>query len=148
MRYQVTCGKDECRRRHRIEVQAPAQAAQMREDYASGKRKPSRGVSPREEALWPRLSALGWQWRLRWFDADGSFELDFALPDRKLNVEIDGPEHGHRRRRELDYDRDLILNDRGWRILRIPNDDVDADPAAVLAKIVEWADSRPHEHQS
>lgn len=110
----------------------------MRKDYASGKRKPARGVSEREEVLWESLRGGGWYWRMRWFDDFGCFELDFCLPERKVNVEIDGPEHQHRRRRELDEIRDAELRRRGWRILRIPNDEVDADPAAVLERVEAW----------
>ena len=138
MRWRVTCGKPECRRRHRVEIQAPAQAEQMRKDYASGKRKPARGVSEREEVLWESLRGGGWYWRMRWFDDFGCFELDFCLLERKVNVEIDGPEHQHRRRRELDEIRDAELRRRGWRILRIPNDEVDADPVAVLERVEAW----------
>jgi len=136
---QVTCKARECITRYRVEVAGPAASVRMREDYAAGKRKRAAGISPRELALWPALGALGWVWRLRWIELAMEFELDFSLPDRKLNVEIDGPEHRWVKRRTLDDARDAELGARGWRILRIPNEDVDTDPGAVVERIVAWA---------
>lgn len=136
VKYKATCGKRECRDRYRREIAAPRLAEQMRAAYASGARKPAKGVSPREQMLWAALRDAGWVWRLRWFDAFGCFELDFALPERKLNVEIDGEEHGWTRRRSADEARDAELVRRGWTIVRITNAEVDAGPADVVARIL------------
>jgi ribonuclease HI len=111
----------------------------MKADYASGKRKRIEGISPREKALWPFLVDQDWAWRLRWTDAWGTFELDFADPDRKLNVEIDGVEHREPRGRARDELRDAELERRGWRVLRVSNEDVDASPEEVAARIAAWA---------
>lgn len=77
---------------------------------------------------------------MRWTDAWGSFELDFAKPHEHLNVEIDGPEHAWGKRGKRDTARDAELTRRGWRILRVSNDEVDADPEAAAKRILAWAD--------
>lgn len=135
-----TCGDQDCQRTYRRTVVARQISETHREAYRSGKRKPGRGISPRERALWPALAAEGWVWQLKWYEWDRCFEMDFAVPARKLNVEIDGEEHRYRRRRSLDVERDAELERRSWRILRIPNEDVDRDPAGALDRILTWAE--------
>lgn len=131
-----TCGKPECKSQYAKNVMAAKVSARATAAYASGSRVPTRGISQREAALWPLLRRHGWDWRHRWFDDWGCFEMDFADFARKINVEIDGPEHGWARRREADEARDAELQRRGWTIVRIPNAEVDADPAAVAQRIL------------
>lgn len=138
----VTCGSRPCKREYRQTVTAAKISATARANYANGKRTPGKGVSAREVDLWPALREAGWSWRLKWTDAHGAFELDFSLPDRKLNVEIDGEEHFWPKGRAKDERRDAELQRRGWRILRIPNQNVDDDPQVVLATILAWADGQ------
>lgn len=135
----VTCGNEDCKRTYKRTVAAANLSATMRADYASGRRKPGKGISPRERALWPMLAEHGWVWQLRWYEWEACVEMDFALPERKVNVEIDGIEHGWARRGGMDERRDVMLAERGWRILRIPNADVDQDPKAVIERILNWA---------
>jgi very-short-patch-repair endonuclease len=89
--------------------------------------------------LCPLLLQKGWVYRLAWHDHWGGIELDFALIDKKLNVELDGSEHAITRVRKLDEVRDAELTRRGWKILRIPNADVDESPEKVARKILRWA---------
>jgi very-short-patch-repair endonuclease len=134
----VTCPKPECRAAYR-KVSGQRRSETMRQQYASGEREVA---GARERALWPLLSPHGWQWRLRWTDAVSPFELDFALMDLKLNIEIDGPEHqGQPHYRKRDARRDSELERRGWKILRIPNADVDESPERVAERVLAWADS-------
>ena len=55
---------------------------------------------------------------------DGGYELDFALLEQgiKLNIEIDGDQHldSRGRQRRRDISRDRILSNLGWTVLRIP----------------------------
>lgn len=139
IRNQATCGADECKQRYKREIAGPKVAAAAREAYAAGTRAPVHGVSVREELLRPSLEPLGWSWRLKWYDAWGCFEIDFALQDEKIGVEIDGVEHYHPKRNARDAKRDAELVHRGWRILRVTNAEVDADPKAVASRILEFA---------
>lgn len=135
----ITCGKEECRRRYRREVVTPKRVATARRQYASGEREPAGKF---ERMLQPLLAEHGWVWNLRWFEPDSCFELDLALVERKLNVEVDGDEHRRRKGRERDAIRDEALIDRGWRILRVSNDEVDASPEGVARHILAWAEAQ------
>lgn len=136
--WRATCGTDECMSRYRSEVSGPKLGEIMREAYANGHRPKYGGTSPREIALWPLLQEHGWLYGLRFVAPSGSFELDFAHIERKLNVEIDGVEHREPRGRHKDAIRDEHLGDLGWQILRIPNEHVDADPLAAIATVLAW----------
>jgi very-short-patch-repair endonuclease len=134
-RQAVTCGSPECKRRYKREVASAKVAEAARRAYAEGTRKPARGISEREETLWPLLRGHGWRLRLRWTDETGSYELDFAQLEHRVNVEIDGPEHRHGHRPAKDAARDAELKRQGWRVVRIPNADVDANAERVAAQI-------------
>lgn len=136
---QRTCGAVECRDEYRRTVTGPQASERIRADYAAGRRQPPEGKSRREKTLWEFLAPLGWAWQLRWTDERGHFELDFALIDERLNVEVDGVEHREPRGRARDELRDAALMAAGWRILRIGNHRVDADPQGVLDEILNWA---------
>ena len=62
--------------------------------------------------------------------------VDFAYPDIKLAIEVDGyPGHGTRRRRQSDYDRDGDLLGIGWRVIRFTWEDVVRRPETVAARL-------------
>lgn len=51
----------------------------------------------------------------------GRFALDFAWPDRKLCIEIDGKQHQTDEIQKIrDNNKDKLLNENGWNELRIP----------------------------
>lgn len=50
--------------------------------------------------------------------------VDFACPEHKLVVEIDGPSHTFDQRIERDQVRDQMLAHLGWTALRFTNEDV------------------------
>jgi very-short-patch-repair endonuclease len=132
------CGAEGCAEGYKKLV-GPKLSKRMKADYAAGRRKKSPGISPRETTLWEHLRGHGWVWRLRWIEDEWEFELDFSLPDLKLNVEVDGAEHGWARRRALDKARDAELRSRGWTIVRISNHEVDQDVETVAARILSIA---------
>lgn len=140
---QKTCKRSECKAEYRRTVTGPASSERIKADFAAGRRKKSAGISAREVALWAILRQHGWVWRLRWIEDAFEFELDFAHRELMLNVEIDGIEHRWTKGLERDTDRDALLAAQGWQILRIPNEDVDADAQAVADRVLAWArDSR------
>ncbi len=66
------------------------------------------------------------------------FELDFAYPDRRVDIEIDGWEfHSDRRSFEHDRRRDTMLRTAGWTVLRFTWRQVNAEPAWVTTSIRE-----------
>lgn len=47
------------------------------------------------------------------------FSLDFAWPDKKLCIEIDGKQHLLEEQKRRDNEKDALLRDEGWKIFRI-----------------------------
>jgi len=90
-----------------------------------------------EEWLWRRLSGSKTGFPFRRQLVIGPFIADFACTKVRLVVELDGPYHEHRAR--PDAQRDCILADRGWTILRIQDHLVFRDLDAVVATIVAKA---------
>ena len=72
----------------------------------------------------------------------GGYELDFALEDGplRLNIEVDGDQHldsrGYQRRQDLARDR--ILRKMGWDVMRIPAWRCFSDPQSAVRKIEEY----------
>lgn len=46
--------------------------------------------------------------------------IDFAFPQIMLAVEIDGSQHEIKDRKKRDMEKDIHLNNNGWRVYRIP----------------------------
>jgi very-short-patch-repair endonuclease len=66
------------------------------------------------------------------------YEMDFAYPDRKLNVETDGMEvHGTPTAARRDRKRDRKLKLAGWDAVRYTWDEVTNEPDRVIAEIRE-----------
>ena len=63
----------------------------------------------------------------------GRFIADFAVPSRKLVIEVDGPCHA--RQRSADARRDRVLARLGWRVVRVSSDEVCRDVEGVVARL-------------
>lgn len=63
------------------------------------------------------------------------FSLDFCF--KKKNIEFDG-EYWHKDRRVLDENRDQLLVEKGYKVLRISDKDYEKNPVEVLRKCVEF----------
>jgi very-short-patch-repair endonuclease len=89
-----------------------------------------------ETLLWHELRTnklAGWHFR-RQQVIDG-FIIDFYCHADNLIVEVDGGIHG--KQMEQDAERDAHLISRGFRILRVTNDEVNNDLQGVLQKILK-----------
>lgn len=51
--------------------------------------------------------------------AIGIFSIDFAWPNKKKAIEIDGKQHEYPEQKERDGRKDQLLHENGWEILRI-----------------------------
>jgi very-short-patch-repair endonuclease len=94
--------------------------------------------TPAEAKLWSSLRASrlnGLHFR-RQQVIDG-FIADFYCHLAGLVVELDGAVH--QQQAEYDAERDRILQERGLRILRFPNSEVENNLSAVLAQIAKAA---------
>ena len=95
-----------------------------------------RDLTPAEHKLWQHLRGgqlAGYGFR-RQYPA-GRFIADFFCPAAKLVVEIDGDSHAA----QLDYDTERtrwLSEEKGYRVIRFSNDEVDHNLPAVLDAIV------------
>ena len=66
----------------------------------------------------------------------GELQVDFHWPDHKLVVETDGAAtHGHAIAFHRDRERDLALQARGWRVIRLTWRQVVSEPERVMATL-------------
>lgn len=63
------------------------------------------------------------------------YRLDFAYPDDRLDVEIDGPRHRRPEVAAKDRRRDAYLRARGWEVLRFDEQQVAYAPGAALSAV-------------
>lgn len=93
-------------------------------------------MTPEETLLWHKLRTnklAGWHFRRQ--QVNDGFIVDFYCHAASLIVEVDGGIH--EAQKEQDARRDAHLVSRGFRILRVKNDEVNQDIQGVLRKILE-----------
>lgn len=91
-----------------------------------------RTMTPAERLLWHHLRAhrfMGLSVRRQ--APIGPFIVDFLIPKHRLIIEADGSGHGGLR----DAERDLWLAANGFRVLRLWNNDIGANPIGCLDHI-------------
>lgn len=88
-----------------------------------------------EELLWQELRnhKLGVKFR-RQHPVD-NFIPDFVCLKEKLIIEVDGSVHDEPEQQQKDVERDRILNEQGYRVLRFRNNDVLSSVSNVIAEI-------------
>lgn len=93
-------------------------------------------MTPSERLLWARLRGgrLGGQ-KFRRQQIIAGFIADFYCDAAGLVVEVDGPIHATQR--AYDARRDQVFRERGLRVLRVTNADVQRDIEAVLRTIAD-----------
>lgn len=47
------------------------------------------------------------------------YKLDFAWPEKRLCIEIDGNQHNIEERKKSDFEKDNLLKENGWKVLRL-----------------------------
>ncbi len=90
-----------------------------------------------EEWLWRRLSGSKTGFAFRRQLVIGQHIVDFACTKVRLVVEVDGASHQGRARH--DCARDRSLNELGWHVLRVQEQEVIGDLDAVVAGITACA---------
>ncbi|MBE7484127.1 MAG: DUF559 domain-containing protein [Polyangiaceae bacterium] len=86
-----------------------------------------------EEALWRVLSAGKLGVSARRQVVLGNFIADFAVPARRLVIEVDGGSHAGRAAADARRDRGLARL--GWRVLRLDAELVLSSPEEALARV-------------
>jgi very-short-patch-repair endonuclease len=93
-------------------------------------------MTPEEKILWNLLRTnklAGWHFRRQQI-IDG-FIVDFYCHAASLILEVDGGIH--ELRQEQDAERNAHLISRGFRILRVTNEEVNKDIQSVLQKVLD-----------
>ena len=92
-----------------------------------------------ERFLWKLLSGkkLG-GFKFRRQHIMQAFIVDFYCPRAKLIVEVDG--EIHRQNRDYDQERDRMLREQGYRVIRFQNKEVVEEPFLVLTAIREMCE--------
>jgi len=96
-------------------------------------------MTPEEQLLWHVLRnrrCRGLKFRRQ--VTIGPFIADFLCTEHNAIIEVDGGIHRTQDRHEHDVGRDVYLAERGYRTLRIWNDDIIRDLPAVLDRIVRF----------
>jgi len=89
-----------------------------------------------EEILWAALRNRQLEGRkFRRQQPVGPFVLDFYCSQERLAVEVDGG--AHTAQRDLDAERQSLIESLGIRFVRVANEDVESELAAVLKRISE-----------
>src|SRR5712671_4401000 len=101
-------------------------------------------TTPHERALWRALKALpvnGTHFRRQ--APIGSYVVDFFGPAKHLIIELDGGHHNDDGTTKRDRERQLWLEQEGYRVVRFWNSEITSDLNAVLEQVyVELFGSR------
>lgn len=95
-------------------------------------------LTPAENELWYRLNnnQLG-NIHFRRQHAIGPYIVDFCTVQRKLIIEIDGSQHNEQK--EYDAERTAFLNQKGYRVIRFWNHEIENNIETVLETILRAA---------
>ncbi|MHA7773301.1 endonuclease domain-containing protein [Roseibium sp. M-1] len=63
--------------------------------------------------------------------------VDFAAPEHRLVVELDGSQHGEAPGLAMDHERDRFLKSQGWTVLRVWNSAIQEDLDVVCRQILD-----------
>ena len=98
--------------------------------------------TPWEQKLWSHLKRrnLG-GYKFRRQQIIGNYIADFFNAEKRLIVELDGSQHQENLK---DTKRDGALENGGYHVLRIWNNDIDQNIDGVLTKILETLKDTPH----
>jgi len=114
---------------------------------ALGRRAASGSRSEAEQRMATLLGHVGGTWLPNYplhDDAGRTIaEIDFADPDLRIAIEVDGRAyHSDRRSFERDRERQNMLVIRGWRVLRFTWERMINDPTGVIAEIMAAREGR------
>ena len=94
--------------------------------------------TPQEIILWSRLRSrrfLGIKFRRQY--PIGKYIVDFICLGKKIIIELDGWQHKEERQKRYDKERDKFLENKGFKMLRFWNNEVNSNLNGVILKIEE-----------
>lgn len=113
----------------------------MLRDRARGMRKEP---SQAERALWSILrdrKLMGAKFRRQ--HPISPYIADFACIEARLIVEVDGRSHDDEQSQAYDQERTEALSGAGWRVVRVRDGDLLADPRIAVAQIMKALGAAP-----
>lgn len=96
-----------------------------------------------EEALEPAIAALGERYRTQYYFPKLSHFADFALLDRKRIIEVDGSSHDKPAQKKKDLERMLALQAMGWDVIRVTNEQSQANPSGTVQAALQATPEKP-----
>ena len=130
-----------CRRRRRLSAAMGKGSQRMRLRRGETKQKQQRAVAmraqptPAEATLWHHLRQL--EARFSRQVVIRGFIVDFCCRRARLVVEVDGGVHDDQA--DADTAREAALRSAGYRVVRVTNDEVMADPVSIAARVASAA---------
>ncbi|MCA6422091.1 MAG: leucine--tRNA ligase [Flavobacterium sp.] len=88
-----------------------------------------------ESILWQELRGKNLEDKFRQQHLIDDFIVDFVCLSKKLIIEVDGGYHSNPNQKKLDEERTIILNKKGYKIIRFSNDEVLFSISDVISKI-------------
>jgi very-short-patch-repair endonuclease len=92
-------------------------------------------MTPHEVKLWAQLRQLE-DFHFRRQAPIGPYIVDFAEKTGKLVIEVDGSQHGEEPGMIKDAARDQYLKNKGYKVLRVWNNEVDRNMSGVIDTIL------------
>src|SRR5215207_1882361 len=92
-------------------------------------------LTPAEAKIWSRVRNRGLGFKIRRQHPIWRFIADFCCAEAKLVIEIDGDSHMEPNQEEYDKARTEWLQERGYKVIRIRNEDVHSHLEDALAEI-------------
>ena len=77
------------------------------------------------------IGITGWSYNYQ----HGIYSYDFAFPNQKLDIEIDGNTHTHENVKKIDARRDKFSTDNGWTVIRFTATEVKENVILCIDKI-------------
>lgn len=93
--------------------------------------------TPEEILLWLRLKNSQAGFKFRRQHSIGGYIVDFYCPEKKLVVEIDGPQHLKKENKEYDKVRSNYFAGLNIKVLRFTNLEIGTETEKVVRKIKE-----------
>jgi len=119
-------------------MSSPDQQKRIHPAILARARELRRPLTPQEQKLWQRIrnkQLYGLKFRRQ--HPIFRFILDFYCPQHKLVIEIDGHNHAEPEQRHYDEARTEWLEQRGMRVTRFTNREIDNNIEGVLTTIAQ-----------
>lgn len=97
--------------------------------------------TPQEIILWSRLKNKQLGYKFRRQHSFGTYIADFYCREKRLIIEVDGSQHMEQE--EYDAERTKFFGNKGLRVLRFWNNEINTNINGVVTKIVTEITSPP-----